>query len=87
MQFEVGDLVILKDSKDFPDCAGSLTAVKFYKRLINECQNKLMLIIKITNCGNSIVVLVSGYRKVIGNKFLTLVNNKNSEEIHEFKKV
>ena len=75
-----GDLVMLKVSKDFPDCAGSLTAVKFYKRLINECQDKAMLVLDVFESGTahhptrSVTVLVSGYRKVINKNFLRVVS-------------
>lgn len=77
---KVGDLVMLKESKDFPDCAGSLTAVKFYKRLLDECQGKAMLVLDVFESGTahhptrSITVLVSGYRKVINKKFLRVVS-------------
>ena len=87
MQFKVGDLVTLKKAKDFPDCGGSLVAVKFYNRLLVECQDKPMLIIKTFDNDSSSVVLVSGYRKVINNKFLKIANIIDSEELHEFKKI
>ncbi len=73
---KVGDLVMLKHSKDFPDCKGSLTAVKFYKRLINECQGKTMLILGIYKHRESLTttVLVDGYKKSINGNFLRVVS-------------
>ena len=75
-----GDLVMLKESKDFPDCAGSLTAVKFYKRLLDECHGKTMLVLDVFESGTahrptiSTTVLISGYRKVISGRYLRVVS-------------
>ena len=87
MQFNTGDLVKLKASKDFPDCQGSLTAVKFYKLLIDECGDKFMLIIKqFSSDADTNIVLVNGYKKPISSKFLVKIE-EDSEDINEFKKV
>jgi len=86
-KLKLGDLAILKKAKDFPESGGSLTAVKFYNRLLIECQDKIMLVLKVANGGRAVVVLINGYRKVIDSKFLKMINNKDSEELHEFKKI
>lgn len=69
-----GDLVMLKESKDFPDCAGSLAAVKFYKRMIDRYEGKHMLVIDCYYADDGSLLLVDGYLASLRNIFLRVVS-------------
>ena len=63
-----GDLVVLKSNIVLP---GALTAINFFKRLKEEVGNSHMIVLKVH--GNSVTVLVNGYKKVINSEFLKVV--------------
>ena len=69
-----GDLVTLKESKDFPDCAGSLAAVKFYKRMIDRYEGKLMLVLDMHNDDNTALLFVDGYIDKLREVYLRVVS-------------
>ena len=64
-----GDLVVLKQNMSTP---GALTAVKFFKRLHDEVSGSHMIVLSVH--GNSVMVLVNGYKKVLNTEFLEVVN-------------
>jgi hypothetical protein len=69
-----GDLVTLKEPKDFPDCAGSLAAVKFYKRMINRYEGKLMLVLEMINDDSTALIFVDGYIDSLREVYLRVVS-------------
>ena len=68
-----GDLVTLKEPKDFPDCAGSLAAVKFYKRMIDRYEGKVMLVVDMHN-DNAALLFVDGYIDTLREVYLRVVS-------------
>lgn len=64
-----GDLVVLKQNVSMP---GALTAVKFFKRLHDEVGGSHMIVLSVH--GNSVIVLVNGYKKVLNSEFLEVAN-------------
>ena len=63
-----GDVVRLKENFSVP---GALTAVKFYRRLNREVEDRYMLVLDVH--GNSATVLINGYKKVLNLELIELI--------------
>ncbi len=73
-----GDLVML--SNENWNVPGALTALKFYQRLQNQLEGKLMLVLSVHEAGTvnrpskNAIVYVDGYKKTLNTRLLKVVN-------------